>query len=120
MTRWAGKRIDIRLTDERHVVVRDYGRDSAGVVGKVKGTMNTGAKYDNEVFKKVVGAEWCGLKAVERPERTHRGNLLPRGQRQEGGIMPVVNWWREPSSTPKGEEWHAGIFSALTIPYSKL
>lgn len=60
-----GKSIEITLTEERHVTVRDYGRGiPQGSLVKAVGTMNTGAKYDNEVFKKVVGLNGVGLKAV--------------------------------------------------------
>lgn len=59
---------EIRITiDEhmRHINVRDYGRGiPQGSLVKAVGTMNTGAKYDNEVFKKVVGLNGVGLKAV--------------------------------------------------------
>ncbi|NLZ94860.1 MAG: type IIA DNA topoisomerase subunit B, partial [Bacteroidales bacterium] len=59
-----GKTIDIRIEDKT-VTVRDYGR---GVpLGKVKDAaskMNTGAKYDSEAFKKSVGLNGVGIKAV--------------------------------------------------------
>ena len=59
-----GKRIDVRITDSR-VVVRDYGRGIP--LGKLKDCItkiNTGAKYDSEVFKKSVGLNGVGIKAV--------------------------------------------------------
>lgn len=57
--------INIDEEDFRHVVVRDYGRGiPQGSLAKAVGTMNTGAKYDSEVFKKAVGLNGVGLKAV--------------------------------------------------------
>ena len=59
-----GKTIEISI-EEGQVVVRDYGR---GVpLGKVKDVcskMNTGAKYDSKAFKKSVGLNGVGIKAV--------------------------------------------------------
>ena len=62
-----GKHIYITIDEEehRHVTVRDHGRGiPQGSLAKAVGTMNTGAKYDNEVFKKSVGLNGVGLKAV--------------------------------------------------------
>ncbi len=59
-----GKKIEIRVSNER-VTVRDYGRGIP--LGKLKDAsskMNTGAKYDSEVFKKSVGLNGVGIKAV--------------------------------------------------------
>ncbi|MBF6628518.1 MAG: type IIA DNA topoisomerase subunit B [Proteiniphilum sp.] len=59
-----GKTIDITI-DEKCVTVHDHGR---GVpLGKVKDVcskMNTGAKYDSKAFKKSVGLNGVGIKAV--------------------------------------------------------
>jgi topoisomerase-4 subunit B len=59
-----GKKIDITVSDQR-VRVRDYGRGvPLGKVVDVVSKMNTGAKYDSKVFKKCVGLNGVGLKAV--------------------------------------------------------
>ncbi len=59
-----GKRIDITLTDYT-VMVRDYGRGiPQGKLRDVVSKMNTGAKYDSKVFKKSVGLNGVGIKAV--------------------------------------------------------
>ena len=51
----AGKRIEIKLSEDT-IVVRDYGRGiPLGKVVDVVSKMNTGAKYDSEAFKKVGG-----------------------------------------------------------------
>ncbi|MFH0999348.1 MAG: DNA topoisomerase IV subunit B [Bacteroidota bacterium] len=59
-----GKRIDVEITD-RQVRVRDYGRGiPLGMVNACVSKMNTGAKYDSKVFKKAVGLNGVGTKAV--------------------------------------------------------
>ncbi|HQG37168.1 MAG TPA: DNA topoisomerase IV subunit B [Bacteroidales bacterium] len=59
-----GKKIDITITD-REVRVRDYGRGiPLGKVLDAVSKMNTGAKYDSKAFKKSVGLNGIGIKAV--------------------------------------------------------
>ena len=59
-----GKTIEITAND-RLVKVRDYGRGiPLGKVVDVASKMNTGAKYDSKVFKKSVGLNGVGIKAV--------------------------------------------------------
>ena len=59
-----GKRIDIKLSDNK-VSVRDYGRGiPLGKVVDVVSKINTGAKYDSKVFQKSVGLNGVGTKAV--------------------------------------------------------
>ncbi len=61
----AGKRIDITLTDEGEVTIRDYGRGiPLGKVREVASEINTGGKFDDKNFKKSVGLNGVGLKAV--------------------------------------------------------
>ncbi len=61
----AGKRIDISLSEEGEVTVRDYGRGiPLGKVKEVASNINTGGKFDGENFKKSVGLNGVGLKAV--------------------------------------------------------
>lgn len=61
----AGKRIDITLTEEGEVTVRDYGRGiPLGKVKEVASDINTGGKFDDKNFKKSVGLNGVGLKAV--------------------------------------------------------
>ncbi len=61
----AGKRIDIQLSEEGVVVIRDYGRGiPLGKVKEVASDINTGGKFDDENFQKSVGLNGVGLKAV--------------------------------------------------------
>ena len=59
-----GKKIEVVIT-ERKVLIRDYGRGiPLGKLIDVTSKMNTGAKYDSKVFKKSVGLNGVGIKAV--------------------------------------------------------
>ncbi len=62
----AGKRIEIDIDEERHgVSVRDYGRGiPQGKLIEAVSLLNTGGKYDSKAFKKSVGLNGVGLKAV--------------------------------------------------------
>lgn len=60
----AGKTIEISIRDKQ-VIVRDYGRGiPLGKVVDVVSKMNTGGKYDSKAFKKSVGLNGVGTKAV--------------------------------------------------------
>ncbi|ATA75596.1 MULTISPECIES: DNA topoisomerase IV subunit B [Capnocytophaga] len=60
----AGKTIEVKISDNR-VDVRDYGRGiPLGKVVDVVSKMNTGGKYDSRAFKKSVGLNGVGTKAV--------------------------------------------------------
>lgn len=66
----AGSEIVITI-DERMVSVRDYGRGiPLGKLVDVSSKMNTGAKYDSEAFKKSVGLNGVGIKAVNALSET--------------------------------------------------
>lgn len=59
-----GKNIDISIENDI-VKVRDFGRGvPLGKVKDVSSRMNTGAKYDSKAFKKSVGLNGVGIKAV--------------------------------------------------------
>ena len=59
-----GKKIDVSITD-KEVRVRDFGRGiPLGKVLDAVSKMNTGAKYDSKAFKKSVGLNGVGVKAV--------------------------------------------------------
>ncbi|MBK85801.1 MAG: DNA topoisomerase IV [Flavobacteriaceae bacterium] len=75
----AGKTIDISIQGNK-VIVRDYGRGiPLGKVVDVVSKMNTGGKYDSRAFKKSVGLNGVGTKAVNalsnyfRVESTREG-----------------------------------------------
>ena len=59
-----GKTIDVTIRDGK-VTVRDHGRGiPLGKVVDVASKMNTGGKYDSKAFKKSVGLNGVGIKAV--------------------------------------------------------
>ena len=61
----AGKRIEVDITDDRKVTVRDYGRGiPQGKMIDAVSILNTGGKYDSKAFKKSVGLNGVGSKAV--------------------------------------------------------
>lgn len=61
----AGKRIDIEIDDGGGVRIRDYGRGiPLGKVIDCVSTINTGAKYNTDVFQFSVGLNGVGTKAV--------------------------------------------------------
>ena len=61
----AGKRIEVDITDDRKVTVRDYGRGIAqGKMIDAVSILNTGGTYDLKAYKKSVGLNGVGSKAV--------------------------------------------------------
>ncbi|MFP4620825.1 MAG: DNA topoisomerase IV subunit B [Bacteroidales bacterium] len=59
-----GKKINVDIKDKK-VSIRDFGRGiPLGKLKEVASKMNTGAKYDSKVFKKSVGLNGVGIKAV--------------------------------------------------------
>ena len=60
-----GKEVRIEIDDEGRVEVRDFGRGiPLGKLFDCAAQINTGAKYDSEAFKKSVGLNGVGIKAV--------------------------------------------------------
>ena len=61
----AGKRIEVDIDDDLRVSVRDYGRGiPQGKLVEAVSMLNTGGKYDSKAFKKSVGLNGVGVKAV--------------------------------------------------------
>ena len=61
----AGNRIEIEVEDNLRVSVRDYGRGiPQGKLVEAVSMLNTGGKYDSKAFKKSVGLNGVGIKAV--------------------------------------------------------
>ena len=61
----AGKRIEIEIIEDRAVSVRDFGRGiPQGKMIEAVSMLNTGGKYDSKAFKKSVGLNGVGTKAV--------------------------------------------------------
>ena len=61
----AGKRIEVSITDQLRCSIRDYGRGiPLGKLVEAVSMLNTRGKYDSKAFKKSVGLNGVGLKAV--------------------------------------------------------
>ncbi|TVR42066.1 MAG: type IIA DNA topoisomerase subunit B [Bacteroidia bacterium] len=75
-----GKTIEVTI-DESRVTVRDYGRGiPLGKVVECVSRINTGAKYDSKVFKKTVGLNGVGTKAVNALSNSFRIESIREGQ----------------------------------------
>lgn len=75
-----GRKIEIELR-ERTVRVRDYGRGiPLGKVLECVSVINTGAKYDSETFKKAVGLNGVGQKAVNALSLEYRAQAFRDGE----------------------------------------
>src|SRR5690554_2286772 len=98
----AGKTIEVRIKD-KEVRVRDYGRGiPLGKVVDVVSKMNTGGKYDSRAFKKSVGLNGVGTKAVNALSsffkvESVRDNQLKYAEFQQGELTNNP----EPEESPK-------------------
>ncbi|MRX63924.1 DNA topoisomerase IV subunit B [Maribacter luteus] len=87
----AGKTIEITIKDKM-VRVRDYGRGiPLGKVVDVVSKMNTGGKYDSRAFKKSVGLNGVGTKAVNALSsffevQSSRENQIKTAQFEQGNL----------------------------------
>ena len=101
----AGKTIEINIQDNK-VKVRDYGRGiPLGKVVDVVSKMNTGGKYDSRAFKKSVGLNGVGTKAVNALSSffkvsSHRDNNIKSAIFEKGDL--VENPGESESSKRKG------------------
>lgn len=76
----SGKKIEIKLDDGK-IIVRDYGRGiPLGKVVDAVSKMNTGGKYDSKAFKKSVGLNGVGTKAVNALSDFFRVKSIREGQ----------------------------------------
>ncbi|MCD8296684.1 MAG: type IIA DNA topoisomerase subunit B [Prevotella sp.] len=88
----AGKRIEVDIDDELRVSVRDYGRGiPQGKLVEAVSVLNTGGKYDSKAFKKSVGLNGVGVKAVNALSshfevRSFRDGMV-RSVKFERGVM---------------------------------
>ena len=75
-----GRQIDV-VINEAGVTVRDYGRGiPLGKVVDVVSKINTGAKYDSKAFKKSVGLNGVGTKAVNALSEYFKVTAVREGQ----------------------------------------
>ena len=80
----AGKRIEIQMEDNLRVSVRDYGRGiPLGSLVDAVSMLNTGGKYDTKAFKKSVGLNGVGAKAVNALSARFVARSVRDGQMRE-------------------------------------
>lgn len=86
----AGRRIEITVEDNLRISVRDYGRGiPLGKLIEAVSMLNTGGKYDSKAFKKSVGLNGVGVKAVNALSshfevRSHRDGEMRRATFERG------------------------------------
>lgn len=79
-----GKRIDIEIEDNLRVSVRDFGRGiPLGSLVDAVSMLNTGGKYDTKAFKKSVGLNGVGAKAVNALSSKFIARSVRDGQMRE-------------------------------------
>lgn len=89
----AGKRIEIVVEDNLRVSVRDYGRGiPQGKLIEAVSMLNTGGKYDSKAFKKSVGLNGVGVKAVNALSarfevRSYRDGKMRRATFSKGNLL---------------------------------
>ena len=92
----AGKRIEVDIVDDRKVTVRDYGRGiPQGKMIEAVSMLNTGGKYDSKAFKKSVGLNGVGTKAVNALSsnfevRSYRDGKVRMATFEKGKLMTDV------------------------------
>lgn len=103
----SGKRIEIKV-DEGKVTIRDFGRGiPLGKVVDAVSKMNTGGKYDSKAFKKSVGLNGVGTKAVNALSdyfrvRSFRDGKMKVAEFSKGNI--VENYPENDTSDRNGTE----------------
>ncbi len=76
-----GRKIDVRISDDNEVTVRDFGRGiPLGKLLDCASRINTGAKYDSEAFQKSVGLNGVGIKAVNALSSSFRIDAFRDGK----------------------------------------
>ncbi|HJV78972.1 MAG TPA: DNA topoisomerase IV subunit B [Paludibacter sp.] len=99
----AGKNVEVRVKDG-HVEVRDYGRGiPLGKMVDAVSIMNTGGKYDSKAFKKSVGLNGVGTKAVNALSasfvvQSFRDGQSRRAEFVQGKIVNDSDIFDEPTS----------------------
>ncbi len=101
----AGKRIEVDIEDNLRVSVRDYGRGiPQGKLVEAVSVLNTGGKYDSKAFKKSVGLNGVGVKAVNALSsrfevRSYREGKVRRLTFERGNLIDDIT---EDSSNEQG------------------
>jgi topoisomerase-4 subunit B len=102
-----GNTIDIEIDDAQTVTVRDYGRGiPLGKLMECAAQINTGAKYDSEAFKRSVGLNGVGIKAVNALSEFFEIQAIRDGQTRSiefsQGLVKYDMGKPKPCSEPNG------------------
>ena len=133
----AGKRIEVDIEDNLRVRVRDYGRGiPQGKLIEAVSMLNTGGKYDSKAFKKSVGLNGVGVKAVNALSsrfevRSYREGKVRRATFERGVLQSDITEdsadengtyiWFEPDNTMfKNYRFHDEIVETMLRNYTYL
>ncbi|MBR6264202.1 MAG: type IIA DNA topoisomerase subunit B [Prevotella sp.] len=133
----AGKRIEIDIEDNLRVRVRDYGRGiPQGKLIEAVSVLNTGGKYDSKAFKKSVGLNGVGVKAVNALStrfevRSYRDGMVRKATFNRGELQSDETKksedengtyiWFEPDNTMfKNYHFHDEIVENMLRNYTYL
>ena len=133
----AGKRIEVDIEDNLRVRVRDYGRGiPQGKLIEAVSMLNTGGKYDSKAFKKSVGLNGVGVKAVNALSsrfevRSYREGKVRRATFERGVLQNDITEdsadengtyiWFEPDNTMfKNYRFHDEIVETMLRNYTYL
>ena len=133
----AGKRIEIDIEDNLRVRVRDYGRGiPQGKLIEAVSVLNTGGKYDSKAFKKSVGLNGVGVKAVNALStrfevRSFRDGQVRKASFERGVLTADITEdtadengtyiWFEPDNTMfKNYRFHDDIVEIMLRNYTYL
>ena len=101
----AGDRIEVNVEDNLRVSVRDYGRGiPQGKMIDAVSVLNTGGKYDSKAFKKSIGLNGVGVKAVNALStrfevHSYRDGQVRRAAFERGKLVSDVT---EPTQDENG------------------
>ena len=132
-----GKRIEIDMEGNRMVRVRDYGRGiPQGKLLEAVSVLNTGGKFDSKAFKKSVGLNGVGVKAVNalsshfevssyrdgqvRKLVFEAGNLLSDSTVPSGEEHGTMVWFEPDDRLFKGYSFHPAIIETMLRNYTYL
>ena len=133
----SGDRIEVDIIDNLRVCVRDYGRGiPQGKLVEAVSVLNTGGKYDSKAFKKSVGLNGVGVKAVNAlssrfevksfREGKVRGLVFERGIKKEDTTSKSADengtyiFFEPDGALFKNYEFHDDIVETMLRNYTYL
>lgn len=106
-----GNRIDIEIKDEK-IKIRDYGRGiPLGKLEDCVSNVNTGAKYNNSVFKQAIGMNGVGIKATNALSSYFRAASIRDGK------MACVEYERGKKISSKMSNAKAGVKNGTYLEF---